>query len=62
MPMYKLQGVVEHEGSWLEAGHFVSYVKRGNQWYLINDTHVQQISFDQVCIKIAELARVSAHE
>ena len=60
--MYKLQGVVEHQGETLWSGHYVSYVKEGERWYFIDDKVVKEISFAEVCIKIAELARVSAHE
>jgi ubiquitin C-terminal hydrolase len=35
--MYKLVGVVAHLGKGENYGHYISYIKIGKQWFLIND-------------------------
>mgnify|MGYP002074258927 CR=1 FL=1 len=40
--MYNLYGVVNHSGT-LNSGHYTSYVKVHNIWYLFNDHIVSQV-------------------
>ena len=38
-PIYTLTSVIEHIGS-LNSGHYISYTKKNNIWYLCNDLNV----------------------
>ena len=39
---YQLEGIVEHIGTTMESSgnHYVSFIKKDNQWYRISDAHV----------------------
>ena len=39
---YQLEGIVEHIGTTLESSgnHYVSFIKKDNQWNRISDAHV----------------------
>jgi len=39
---YELFGVINHEGN-PYGGHYFSFVKRGNQWFMFNDNQIQKI-------------------
>ncbi|ETO04741.1 hypothetical protein RFI_32655, partial [Reticulomyxa filosa] len=44
---YELKAVIQHLGS-LETGHYTCYVKKGKQWFLLDDTLVEPVSSDTV--------------
>ena len=41
---YSLVGVCPHIGSSMENGHYISYVKRGDDWYECNDENVKIVN------------------
>lgn len=46
--MYRLFGVVDHEGS-LNGGHYMAYVRREDgQWYRFNDSRVSLVTEKEV--------------
>lgn len=45
---YELIGIVEHLGSSLGAGHYVSYVKSGGKWFSCNDSSVGPTEWNRV--------------
>jgi len=40
---YELIGIINHQGSSVNSGHYVSYVKRDDSWYEFNDSYVSQV-------------------
>ncbi|ODM87402.1 Ubiquitin carboxyl-terminal hydrolase 20 [Orchesella cincta] len=44
---YRLLGIICHIGSFL-GGHYISYVRRGEQWYLCDDARVVPVSAETV--------------
>lgn len=40
--------MVEHQGSEIDHGHYVAFVKRGSQWYRVDDSEVSLISDEAV--------------
>ena len=46
---YELIGIVMHGGTGL-SGHYVSYVKSGNQWYYCNDSSVKPVNEEEISI------------
>ena len=45
---YRLSGVLIHQGNSIQCGHYNSYVKLERQWYKINDSVIEKISFDEL--------------
>ena len=45
---YELVGVVVHAGKSCERGHYLAYVKSGNDWYKANDEVVTKVNVDIV--------------
>lgn len=45
---YRLTSVIEHCGSNAYCGHYISYVRKGDEWYECNDSSVRKINRDQV--------------
>ncbi|CCW65809.1 unnamed protein product [Phytomonas sp. EM1] len=45
---YELCGVISHKGRTAEAGHYVYWGKKGNQWLVFDDDHVAAVSEDDV--------------
>lgn len=45
---YELIGIVRHEGSSIHRGHYVAYVKCGDQWYSANDSTVDPCDIKKV--------------
>lgn len=41
---YELDAFTQHRGGEIGGGHYVAYVKKGAQWFEINDSHVYPIS------------------
>jgi len=46
-PTYELIGAIMHSGS-LQFGHYIAYVKVGNQWYGCNDFFVQAMTWAEM--------------
>jgi ubiquitin C-terminal hydrolase len=44
---YELFGLINHEGN-LFGGHYYSFVKKYNKWYLFNDKQIKDISFKSI--------------
>ena len=40
--IYRLQGIISHEGKFANSGHYTSCVKINGKWYSINDTIVNE--------------------
>jgi len=47
-PLYELVGVLVHQGQTCSNGHYISYVKSGDEWYRVSDNHVTQVEVDYV--------------
>lgn len=47
LPFYRLKGIVIHTGT-ARGGHYYGYVRYGNQWYLVNDSQVSQVSQQEI--------------
>ena len=45
---YQLKGVIEHRGETAENGHYVAYVRKGNQWMELDDDKAKPISWNVV--------------
>ncbi|MDR1456474.1 MAG: hypothetical protein LBI34_00205 [Puniceicoccales bacterium] len=43
----ELNAVVAHSGT-ANGGHYISFVKRGDQWYECNDSRVRKVSWDDM--------------
>jgi len=39
---YELFGIINHEGS-VMGGHYFSYIKKGDDWFMFNDTSVHKV-------------------
>lgn len=47
--MYKLMSVLVHHGQTSNSGHYFCFVRNSNNsWYLMDDSHVSQVSQDEV--------------
>lgn len=46
--LYKLYGVVVHDGSKCNSGHYYSFIKIHDQWYKFNDEVVTLASEKEV--------------
>ena len=44
---YRLAAVVCHRGT-LTHGHYITYARRDNIWYCLNDDKVEKVDFDQI--------------
>lgn len=42
-PPYDLVGILVHQGQTCASGHYVSFVKKGGQWYRCNDSVVSKV-------------------
>lgn len=45
---YRLTSFILHEGETTQAGHYYSYQRRGDQWLLVNDADVYQVTNEEV--------------
>ncbi len=45
---YELDSFIRHIGGFASFGHYVSYVKKGNDWYELNDTLARKISKNEL--------------
>ena len=41
---FVLEGIIEHLGDSLNSGHYVTYIKKQNQWYHISDQSVNPVT------------------
>lgn len=39
---YRLKGIIRHIGQSTKSGHYISYVKHGDQWYKFDDHMVEK--------------------
>ncbi|XP_070562118.1 uncharacterized protein [Ptychodera flava] len=44
---YVLAGTVTHYGNTLSAGHYVSFIKEGDQWFKMNDLQIKTASLSE---------------
>lgn len=52
---YELASFVKHSGGSVDSGHYVSYARRGNKWFLCNDSKItfvmtKDVPFDEAAI------------
>ena len=40
---YQLFALISHKGTSAQCGHYVSYIKKGNDWVLFNDNKVVKV-------------------
>jgi len=52
MIKYNLIGIIVHTGQ-VNSGHYVSYSKRGDDWYLFDDENTRKVSAKDVSLKEA---------
>lgn len=45
---YSLEGAIIHLGSSIQCGHYVSYVRRDDQWLYLNDNRVAVVDRPQL--------------
>ncbi len=45
---YRLSAVVNHHGGGIGGGHYTSFVRRGDQWWLCDDYSIYKATEDQV--------------
>lgn len=45
---YELIGISQHRGSSINGGHYVSYVKKGQQWFCANDSSISSVAVASV--------------
>lgn len=43
LPIYHLKSVVQHRGT-VNGGHYVSFIKENEKWYLCNDSQINQVN------------------
>lgn len=49
----KLNAIIVHHGARINSGHYVSYIKRGEFWFLCNDANIRRIeNIEQELIKV----------
>ena len=47
-PIYQLQCIIEHVGTGIRSGHYVSYFKTNDMWYRASDEDVSRISTENL--------------
>lgn len=65
-PPYELVAVLVHEGRSCDSGHYLAYVKSGNEWYKANDSVITKVDVSvvlqqQAYILIYEVAGMRGH-
>lgn len=65
-PPYDLVGVLVHEGSSCDSGHYLAYVKAGGDWYKANDSVIEKVDLDvvlsqQAYVLLYEVAGLRLH-
>ena len=46
--LYRLKGFIVHYGKLINSGHYVTYIKTTDTWYLVNDHHVSAVATSDV--------------
>lgn len=44
---YEITGIICHMGS-VMGGHYTSYIRKGAQWYLCDDSHIGPVAWETV--------------
>ncbi len=52
---YSIFAIIMHCGKSIQAGHYVSIIKRKEKWYICDDDEIEEISRDQILVKTAYL-------
>ena len=39
---YTILGLIEHQGVFIDSGHYVSYIRQRNKWYHCDDKHITE--------------------
>jgi len=47
-PPYELMGVIVHAGKRCDRGHYIAYIKKGNDWYKTSDAEVTPVDLKTV--------------
>ncbi len=45
---YALSGVLIHQGSSIQCGHYYSYVKLESRWFIVNDSAIEETTFEEL--------------
>ena len=48
---YHLSSIICHKGSSCTSGHYIAYVRRGNRWFLCNDSLVREVDEAKVLMQ-----------
>ena len=59
---YRLMGVTDHRGATIQSGHYVTFVKSGSDWFLVNDSIVTKVNRDYVTSQDNVLLLYSKYE
>ena len=43
---YEVVATIEHIGKEMKSGHYISYIKRNNNWFLCDDTKITPLAND----------------
>ena len=46
--IYELFGVLDHQGTSINSGHYITKMKNNDEWLLCNDTNISPIDFQDV--------------
>ena len=52
---YSIFAIVIHWGKNIQAGHYISIVKRDDKWYCCDDDDVKEIEEDEILVDSAYL-------
>ena len=58
---YVLSGVLIHQGSSIQCGHYYSYVKIKNRWFIVNDSAIEETTFEEL-IELKETTCMLVYE
>ena len=59
---YRLMGVTDHRGATIQSGHYVTFVRSGSDWFLVNDSIVTKVNRDYVTSQDNVLLLYSKYE
>jgi uncharacterized UBP type Zn finger protein len=46
--IYELIGVINHVGNTIKSGHYITYTKKNDKWYEIDDLDVKEVNSDEI--------------